>query len=106
MAAIILPGAQDDLFELRRYMLSRWNAAAWDKAEEEIFDRFSAVDAKPNLGKMVPELIELGVMNYFQTLTSHHKIVYEPVNRKTYIHIVANFSQDFQTVLKRRVLTR
>lgn len=104
MSIIVLPGAQDDLLQLKRYMLSKWGKAMWDKAEKELFDKFSAADANPGIGKPVPELADLEITDFRQILTSHHKIVYETDSGVTYIHIVANFNQDVQSLLTRRIL--
>jgi toxin ParE1/3/4 len=104
MALIILPGAQNDLFELKQFMFQYSSRAAWDKAETEIFQQFKRIQTKPDFGKIVPELADLGVNDFLQTLTSHHKIVYKPDGTNIYIHIVAHFRQDFQTILSRRIL--
>ncbi|HDR9180304.1 TPA: type II toxin-antitoxin system RelE/ParE family toxin [Burkholderia vietnamiensis] len=106
MAVDILPGAQEDLKELKTYLMQNFGKKSWEKAKKEIFDRFDRVDKNPNYGQIVPELQAIGILNFFQTLTSHHKIIYEPdpANNITYIHIVASFSQDFQTLLKKRML--
>lgn len=104
MAVVILPGAQKDLFELKRYMLARWGRAQWAQAENEIFARLELIAVNPAFGKVVPELADLGIEDYSQTLTSHHRIVYKAGADACLVYIVAGFRQDFQTLLRRRIL--
>lgn len=67
-----------DLFELKQFMFQHSGRAAWDKAEAEIFQQFKRIQINPCFGKIEPELADLGVSDFLQTLTSHHKIVYKP----------------------------
>lgn len=39
----ILPDAQEDLLSLQEYMLDKWSASDWLKAEDEIFEKLALV---------------------------------------------------------------
>jgi plasmid stabilization system protein ParE len=104
MAVIILPSAQDDLLELQDYMLVKWSEADWLKAEDEIFDKLEKVDGGLFNGTPVPELASVGIVDYRNVYTSHHKLVYRRIDGNTYVYLVAGHRQDFHTLLMKRVL--
>lgn len=104
MAVIILPGAQDDLLWLQDYLLDKWSEASWLKAEDEIFDKLEKVDAGVFSGKPVQELATVGILDYLNVYTSHHKLVYRRLGKDTYVYLVASHRQDFQTLLMKRLL--
>jgi toxin ParE1/3/4 len=43
VAIFILPDAQEDLLSLQEYMLDKWSASDWLKAEDEIFEKLALV---------------------------------------------------------------
>lgn len=106
MAIIILPDAQEDIKALRRYMIRKWNLPIWVDAKREIFSRFEAIQSGKLNGFQIPELASLGSNTYQQTLTSHHRIVYEKENHKLVVYIVAGQQQDFKSLLQKRILNR
>jgi plasmid stabilization system protein ParE len=104
MAVIILPDAQDDLLVLQEYMLDKWGEASWLKAEDEIFDKLANVDFDRFKGTPVQELASVGILDYQNVYTSHHKLVYRRLIKDTYVYLVAGHKQDFPTLLMRRLL--
>jgi plasmid stabilization system protein ParE len=104
MAVIILPSAQDDLLELQDYMLVKWSETDWLKAEDEIFDKLEKVDAGLFNGTPVQELASVGIVEYMNVYTSHHKLVYRRIDGHTYVYLVAGHRQDFSTLLMKRLL--
>ncbi len=104
MAVVILPDAQADLLWLQDYMLDKWGEASWLKAEDEIFDKLTKVDAGLFNGTPVQELASVGVLDYQNVYTSHHKLVYRRVDNDTYVYLVAGHRQDFPTLLMKRLL--
>lgn len=106
MAIIILPDAQEDIKALRRYMVKKWNLPTWVDAKREIFARLEAIQSGKLNGFQLPELASLGIDTYQQTLTSHHRIVYEKENHQLVVYIVAGQQQDFKSLLQKRILNR
>jgi plasmid stabilization system protein ParE len=104
MAVIVLPSAQGDLLELQDYMLVKWSEADWLKAEDEIFDKLEKVDGGLFNGTPVYELASVGIVDYRNAYTSHHKLVYRRIDSNTYVYLVAGHRQDFPTLLMKRVL--
>ena len=104
MAIIILPDAQDDLLGLQEYMLNKWSEADWLKAEDEIFDKLGKVDAGLFNGTPVQELAAVGMVEYQNVYTSHHKLVYRRIGNDTYVYLAAGHRQDFPAFLMKRLL--
>ena len=104
MAVVILPDAQVDLLGLQDYMLDRWGEASWLRAEDEVFDKLAKVDAGLFNGRPVQELASVGIFDYLDVYTSHHKLVYRIAGNDTYVYLVAAQRQDFPTLLMKRLL--
>lgn len=104
MAIVILPDAQDDLLSLQEYMLAKWSEADWLKAEDEIFEKLVLVDSGFLTGAAVQELASVGIHEYRNVHTSHHKLVYRRIADTTYIYAIAGHRQDFASLLMKRLL--
>lgn len=106
MAIIILPDAQADLFALQDYMLEKWGAATWDVAENEIFEALARIESGILDGAPIQELAAIGMTDYLNVLTSHHKLVYRRIDQTIYVYLVAAHRQDYPTILMNRMLRR
>ena len=104
MSIFILPDAQDDLLALQEYMLDQWSESDWLKAEDEIFDKLALVDTGLLTGAPVQELAGVGIFEYQNVLTSHHKLVYRRIDKDVYVYAIAGHRQDFPTLLMKRML--
>ena len=106
MAVIILPDAQTDLLSLQDYMLDKWGESAWLKAEDEIFEKLEKVDAGVFNGTPVQVLSSVGILDYQNVYTSHHKLVYRQIGNDTFVYLIAGHRQDYPTILTKRLLSR
>ena len=104
--AIVLPDVQADLLDLQDYMLERWTPELWITAEQDIFDQLAQVDSGFITGPVIPLLASVGMTDYRTVLSSHHRILYRQIDGKTYVYAVAGQTQDFQTLLLRRLFRR
>jgi plasmid stabilization system protein ParE len=104
MAVFILPDAQEDLLSLQEHMQGKWSEADWLKAEDEIFEKLALVDTSFLTGAPVQELASVGVFEYQNVFTSHHKLVYRRINADVYVYALAAYRQDFPTLLMKRLL--
>jgi plasmid stabilization system protein ParE len=104
MAIIILPDAQEDLLSLQEYMLNKWSETDWLNAENEIFEKLALVDAGLLTGAPVQELASVGIFEYQNVFTSHHKLVYRRIDGDVYVYVIASHRQDFPTLLMKRLL--
>lgn len=106
MAVVVLPDAQQDPLLLQDYMLDKWSENHWLRAEDEIFDKLALVDSGLLSGSTIQELACVGIFEYLNVLTSHHKLVYRRIDGDTYVYAVAAHRQDYPTLLMRRLLGR
>lgn len=104
MAVFILPDAQEDLLSLQEYILDKWSEADWQNAEDAMFDKLALVDTGFLTGAPVPELASVGIFEYRNIFTSHHKLVYRRINADVYVYALAAHRQDFPTLLMKRLL--
>ncbi len=104
MSIIILPDAQEDLLALQEYMLNKWSETDWLNAENEIFEKLALVDTGLLTGPPVQELASVGIFEYQNVFTSHHKLVYRRIDKDVYVYLIASHRQDFPTLLTRRLL--
>lgn len=104
MAIIILPDAQEDLLSLQEYMLNKWGETDWLNAENEIFEKLALVDTGLLTGAPVQELASVGIFEYQNVFTSHHKLVYRRINGDVYVYAMAGHRQDYPTLLMKRLL--
>jgi plasmid stabilization system protein ParE len=104
MAVFILPDAQEDLLSLQEYVLGKWSEADWQKAEDEIFVKLALVDTGFLTGAPVQELASVGIFEYRNIFTSHHKLVYRRISADVYVYALAAHRQDFPTLLMKRLL--
>ena len=104
MAIIILPDAQEDLLSLQEYMLDKWSETDWLNAENEIFEKLTLVDTGLLAGAPVQELACVGIFEYQNVFTSHHKLVYRRIDSDVYLYVIASHRQDFPTLLMKRLL--
>ncbi len=87
-------------------MVKKWNLPIWVDAKREIFGKFKDIRSGKLNGFQIPELASLGIDTYLQTLTSHHRIIYEKEGRNLFIYMVAGQQQDFKSLLQKRILNR
>ena len=104
MAIIILPDAQEDLLSLQEYMLDKWSETDWLNAENEIFEKLALVDTGLLTGAPVQELACVGIFEYQNVFTSHHKLAYRRIDGDTFVYAVAGHRQDYPTLLMKRLL--
>lgn len=103
----ILAIAEDDIVERIDYVRNRWGDITAENASTELLDKLALLATQPHLGSVVPELSNLGIAT-FRVLVheSHTKVLYETdddANTIT-IHMVFSSTQDFQTLLYKRIM--
>jgi toxin ParE1/3/4 len=104
MGIVILPDAQEDLLSLQAHMLDKWRVSDWLKAEDEIFEKLTKIDTGFLTGAPVQELASVGIFEYQNVFTSHHKLVYRRIDNDVYVYAIARQRQDFPTLLMKRLL--
>jgi plasmid stabilization system protein ParE len=106
MTILILLDAIADLRGLQHHRLRHWSVSVWMAAESEIVRKLTLVDEGQLSGPIVPELATVGINDYRQITTSHHRIIYRRIQDTTFVYVVAAHRQDFQALLLQRLWRR
>ena len=106
MTLRFLPDAVADLRALQSHLLRHWNASVWLEAESELVEKLTHVDDGRLIGTVVPELQSIGIADYRQVTTSHHRLVYRRIDNITWVYLVAAHRQDFPALLQQRMWRR
>lgn len=85
-------------------MLDKWSESDWLKAEDDIFEKLALVDTGFLTGAPIQELASVGIFEYQNVFTSHHKLVYRRIDGDLYVYAIAGHRQDFPTLLMKRLL--
>ncbi|TWC65065.1 type II toxin-antitoxin system RelE/ParE family toxin [Herbaspirillum sp. SJZ099] len=76
------------------------------KEKDEIFEKLQQAPAGDYPGSTIKELASVGIFEYQNVFTSHHKLVYRRIGNDIYVYAVAGHQQDFPTLLMKRLLKR
>ena len=104
MKVYFLPGAEEDLRDLRRYILRTFGETAWQESYRKIKDAVQRLQDTPEIGSVPEELIDLQVDHYRQLVSGRNRIFYEIREDALYIHIVCDGRRDMRSLLGRRLV--
>ncbi|MFS8975599.1 type II toxin-antitoxin system RelE/ParE family toxin [Cupriavidus necator] len=104
MRAAFLAGAEEDLKDLRRYLIKSFGKPAWQETLQKIKDSVKTIQTFPQGGAVPDELADLTLQQYRQVISGMNRIIYEVREEVIYIHIVCDTRRDMRTLLSRRLL--
>lgn len=104
MRAVFLEGAEEDLKELRHYLIRSFGKAAWQESYQKVKDAVRAIQTFPQGGAIPDELIDLSLQQYRQVISGMNRIIYEIRGDVIYIHVVCDTRRDMRTLLSRRLI--
>jgi len=99
-----LPGAEEDLRDLRRYILRAFGDTAWQESYRKIKASVRLLRETPEAGTVPEELIDLQFDHYRQLVSGRNRILYEIREDALYIHIVCDDRRDMRSLLGRRLV--
>ena len=103
----ILDVAVEDIVERTDYVRNRWGDKVADNAYTALMDPLKLLETQPRLGRVLPELSQLGITSFRVIVhESHTKVLYELDDEAETIniHMVYSSNQDFQTLLYKRIM--
>jgi plasmid stabilization system protein ParE len=103
----ILHSAKTDIEDKVRYLKQEWGAVLAKKAYVELMDKLALLATQPLMGSLVPELVNLGRMDYRVLVhETHTKVLYrvDEGHKVVEIQMVFGSRQDFQELLYKRVM--
>ncbi|WP_349606762.1 MULTISPECIES: type II toxin-antitoxin system RelE/ParE family toxin [Cupriavidus] len=104
MRAVFLAGAEEDLKDLRRYIVKSFGKPIWQETFQTIKDSIRAIQTFPEGGSVPDELADLNPQQYRQVISGMNRIIYEVREEIIYIHITCDTRRDLKTLLSRRLL--
>ncbi|WP_342119197.1 type II toxin-antitoxin system RelE/ParE family toxin [Pseudoduganella sp. OTU4001] len=104
MKIVLLAGAEQDLIELRRYVLKNFGRHAWNSSYLQIKTAIRSLRDFPLGGAIPDEVSELQIGQFRQVIAGMNRIVYEVLGDTVYIHIICDTRRQLRSILARRLL--
>jgi len=101
---VILKSAEQDLRDLRTYLLRQFGRDIWLESYEKIKVVIGNLKTFPFSGAVPDALEQINLAQYRQVLSGKNRIIYEVRQNIVYVHIVADSRRDMKTLLTRRLL--
>lgn len=104
MKVVILDSAEQDLKELRGYIIKEFSRDTWLKTFDKIKTSIRNLAKFPLLGAIPPELEALHLTQYRQIVSGKNRIIYEPRPDAVYVHMVVDARRDMKSLLLQRLM--
>lgn len=101
---VILESAEQDLKELRTYIVKNFSADTWRTSYAKIKEAIHNLQNFPQAGSIPEEIEKLNLTQYRQVLSGMNRVIYEVRQEVVYIHIVVDARRDMTSLLTRRLL--
>lgn len=106
---LILDDAQQDLRDIHAYIRGRFSTSLANDVYQNIKNGILSLENHPKLGTTVPQLSALGMTDYrHMVVMKKNRVVYELDNKNAlvYVYLVCTERQDYDTLVRRRILRR
>lgn len=104
MPVFILASAEQDLKELRNYIISRFSHEQWTESLTQIRQVILMLQKYPQAGTVPLELADIGGSQYRQILSGKNRIIYELRPPDVFVHIIVDARKDMHSLLTTRLL--
>ncbi len=105
-AVHILAEAEDDLFDIYRYIA----ASDSPTRAEYVLDQIEGLCAKlanlPRRGHVLPELDRIGIVDFREVHFKPYRVIYQIISQDVYVHAVLDGRRNMQALLERRLLRK
>jgi len=102
---VFLRSAEADLKDLRTYIVRNFGKDVWLATYGKIKESVAMIQDHPKAGRVPPELESLNISQYRQVLSGINRIIYEPRDDATYIHLICDTRRDLQGLLMKRIVS-
>lgn len=100
----IVQQAEDDLWDLYRYVLTQDGSDRADCILESIEEACKKLRTHPRIGHVPPELDRIGILDYLEIHFKPYRIIYQIDRKNVFIHCILDGRRDMQELLQRRML--
>ena len=104
MKVVILDSAEQDLKELRSYVVKNFSQTTWLKTYSKLKESIRNLATFPLLGAVPPELESLNMNQYRQIISGMNRVIYEPRADAVYIYVIVDTQRDLETLLMQRLM--
>jgi len=104
MRVVLLASAEQDLKELRSYILKNFSRLTWQTSYDQIKASISNLATFPHLGRIPDELEVLQLTQYRQILSGKNRVIYEVRQDTVFIHAIIDTRRDMMSFLMARLL--
>lgn len=101
---LLVQEAEDDLFEIYKYILDNDSATSADYVILKIEEVCLSLGELPQRGHIPPELDRISISNFLELHFKPYRIIYEIEGKKVFIHCILDGRRDLQDLLERRLL--
>ena len=104
MKVVVLDSAEQDLKELRSYVVRNFSQTTWLKTYSKLKESIRNLATFPLLGAVPPELESLNMNQYRQIISGMNRVIYEPRADAVYIYMIVDTRRDLETLLMQRLM--
>jgi toxin ParE1/3/4 len=104
MRVVILDSAEQDLKDLRSYVVKNFSQTTWLKTYSKLKESIRNLSIFPLLGAVPPELESLNMNQYRQIISGMNRVIYEPRADAVYIYMIVDSRRDLETLLMQRLM--
>ena len=97
-------GAERDLSEIHEYIRQSDSPAAAEYVLDRLLEAANRLAESPNRGAFPPELIALGMREFRQIFFKPYRLIYQVLDRRVVVHLIADGRRDMPSLLARRLL--
>jgi len=101
---VILDSAEQDLKELRAYILKNFSVETWRTTYAKIKESIRNLQNFPQAGSVPDEIEKLNLSQYRQVVSGMNRVIYEVRLDVIYVHVVVDTRRDMNALLTRRLL--
>jgi toxin ParE1/3/4 len=101
---VILEAAEDDIREIRRYIVSQFGQRAWGQTYSKLKQAIRRLSDSPDSGSRVDELHDLNMTQYRQAIAGLNRVIYQVSENTVFVHVVCDTRMDLTSMLHRRLL--
>ena len=99
MRVVFLPGAEQDLRDIRRDVLKKFGPQVWADTLARLRATAETLKSFPLSGAVPDELVDLGSERYRQLISGRNRVIHEPTTDVVYVHIVCDARRDLRGML-------
>lgn len=97
-------GAERDLTEIHEFIRESDSPAAAGYVLDRLLEAADRLADNPDRGAFPPELLAVGMREFRQLFFKPYRLIYQVVDRRVVVHLIADGRRDMPALLARRLL--